>query len=60
MCLAAAYQGAKSDQPVLQDIARMTVNGDSIELETLLGDKKVIHGKLKEIDFMESRIIIEG
>jgi predicted RNA-binding protein len=59
MCLAAAYQGAQSDQPILQEIARMTINGSSIELETLLGDKRVVQGKLKEIDFMESRVIIE-
>jgi predicted RNA-binding protein len=59
MCLAAAYQGTQSDQPILQEIAHMTLDGNVIELETLLGEKKVLQGKLKEIDFMDSRIIIE-
>ena len=59
MCLAAAYQGTQSDQPILQEIAHMTLDGNVIELETLFGEKKVLRGKLKEIDFMDSRIIIE-
>jgi predicted RNA-binding protein len=59
MCLAAAYQGAQSDQPILREIAHMTLNGNVIELETLFGEKKVLQGKLKEIDFMESKVIIE-
>ncbi len=59
MCLAAAYQGTQSDQPILQEIAHMTLDGNVIELETLFGEKKVLQGKLKEIDFMESRITID-
>ena len=59
MCLAAAYQGAESDQPVLQEIARLYINNDSIEMETLFGERKVLQGRLTEIDFMSSRVIIE-
>lgn len=59
MCLAAAYQGTQSDQPILREIARMTLYGNVIELETLFGEKKVLRGTLKEIDFMDSKVIIE-
>ena len=58
MCLAAAYQGAESDEPILKEIAHLNINGDKIELETLFGERKVIQGKLTEIDFMKSRIVI--
>ncbi len=59
MCLAAAYQGAESDQPILKEVARITIDGDAIELETLFGEKRVLQGKLTEIDFMKSKVIIE-
>jgi predicted RNA-binding protein len=59
MCLAAAYIGAESDQPVLQEISRLRIDGDTIEMETLFGEGKVLQGKLAEIDFMSSKVIIE-
>ena len=59
MCLASVYTGADSEQPVMQEIARLTIDGDKIEIETLFGENKVLHGKLTEIDFMSSRVVIE-
>jgi predicted RNA-binding protein len=59
MCLAAAYQGVESEQPVLREIAHVRLNGQEIELETLFGEKKVLRGRIREIDFMSSRLIIE-
>lgn len=59
MCLATAFQGAESDQPLLQEIARLYINDDKIEMETLFGERKVLQGRLTEIDFMSSRVIIE-
>jgi len=59
MCLAAAYKGTENEQPILRDIARVRANGHEIELETLFGEKKVLKGRVKEIDFMTSRLIIE-
>jgi predicted RNA-binding protein len=60
MCLAAAYQSEQSDTPVLRDIARLHVAGDSVEIETLFGERRVIQGRLTEIDFTKSRVVIEG
>lgn len=59
MCLAAAYEGMESEQPILQDIAHVKLNGDVVELETLLGEKKILQGKVREIDFVNSKIVIQ-
>jgi len=60
MCLAAAYQNGDSDTPVLRDIARVSIDGDKVELETLFGERKVLQGRLTEIDFTKSRVVIES
>ena len=59
MCLATAYRDAESDQPILQEIARVKIDGNRVELESLFGDNMVVQGKITEIDFMDSKIIIE-
>jgi predicted RNA-binding protein len=59
MCLAAAYRSAEGDTPVLRDIAHLSIDGDKVEMETLFGEHEVIHGRLKEVDFMKSRVVIE-
>ena len=58
MCLAKAFVNNWSGQPVLQDIARMRVNGNKVELETLFGEEKVVPGRVMEIDFTASRILV--
>jgi predicted RNA-binding protein len=60
MCLAAAYQSEQSDTPVLRDIARLHIAGDSVEIETLFGERRVMKGRLTEVDFTKSRVVIEG
>ena len=59
MCLASIYKGMEQEKPSLKDIARLTISGDDVELETLFGEKTVLHGRLKEIDFMGSKVIID-
>ncbi len=59
MCLAAAYRSTESDQPILQEIAHVRIDGNELELETLFGDRKVLQGRIHEIDFMNSKLIIE-
>ena len=51
MCLAKAYLNKWDDEPVLQDIAHMRLHGGQVELETLLGEEKVIPGRVVEVDF---------
>jgi len=59
MCLAKAYLNKWGDEPVLQDITHMRLCDDRVELETLLGEEKVIPGKVVEVDFASSRILLD-
>lgn len=59
MCLAKAYLNKWGDEPVLQDIAYMRLQDNRVELETLFGEGKVILGRVIEIDFSTSKILLE-
>ena len=59
MCLAKAFIKSWSGQPVFQNIARLRINGNKVELETLFGEEKVISGRLVEIDFSTSKVLLE-
>lgn len=59
MCLAKVYQDMESDKPILEDLAHVIIDGNRLELETLFGDRKVFLGKVREIDFVKSRVVIE-
>ena len=58
MCLAKAYLNKWGDEPVLQDIAHMRLHRERVELETLLGEEKVIPSRVVEVDFTTSRILL--
>jgi predicted RNA-binding protein len=58
MCLAKAYLNKSADNPILQDIARMRLHDDQVELETLFGEERVISGRVVEIDFSTSKIVL--
>ena len=59
MCLAKAYLDKWGDEPVLQDIAHMRLHDERVELDTLLGEEKVITGRVVEVDFANSRILLD-
>lgn len=59
MCLAAAYLNKGGDEPILRDIAHMRFDGDNVEMETLLGEEKVVSGRVLEVDFVTSRIMLD-
>jgi len=58
MCLAKAYLNKWGDEPVLQDIAHMRLYGERVELETLFGEERVVSGRVVEIDFSTSKILL--
>lgn len=60
MCLASAYFDNENGQVILKDIAHLKFNGDNVELETLFGEGKSIQGKVIEVDFFSSKIILEA
>jgi predicted RNA-binding protein len=59
MCLAKAFLNKWADEPVLQDIAHMRLRGERVELETLFGEERVISGRVVEIDFSTSKILLK-
>ena len=58
MCLAKAYLNKWGNESVLQDIAHMRLCTGRVELETLLGEEKVIIDKVVEVDFSTSSILL--
>ena len=58
MCLAKAYLNNQDDEPVLQDISHMRLHGDKVQLESLFGEKRVVAGRVVEIDFLTSKVLL--
>jgi predicted RNA-binding protein len=59
MCLAKAYLNKWGGEPVLEDVSHMRLREKQVELETLLGEEKVIPGTVVEVDFATSRILLD-
>ena len=60
MCLAKAYlDEADRDDFILEDVVRLSIEGSNLHLATLFGEHRDIEGKVKEVDFQNSRIIID-
>ena len=60
MCLAKAYDSKGTGEPILQSIQSLKVEGNKIVLQTVFGESKTIQGKVVEVDFSGSRLVIEG
>jgi len=60
MCLAKAYVHSTQDEPIMESIAHMRVLSDGVELETLFGEQRIVMGKLLEVDFATSYILLDG
>jgi len=59
MCLANIYQRGRAGKPLVESVAYIRINGNRIVVENLAGETEVMQAKIKEIDFMNSDIIIE-
>ena len=59
MCMAKIYDAREGDKPILEDIARLTISDRRVEVETLFGEKMVFQGKVRQIDFLKSKIQLE-
>jgi predicted RNA-binding protein len=59
MCMAKLYEAKEGDKPIVENIARLTIADRRVEVETLFGEKKVFQGKVRQIDFLKSRIQLE-
>ena len=60
MCMANAYVKQNShERLIVEEIASLRIEGDKLHLKPLFGEEKCIQGRITEIDFMSSRIVIE-
>jgi len=59
MCMAKLYETKEGDKPIVEDIARLTISDRQVEVETLFGERKTFRGKVRQIDFLKSRIQLE-
>ena len=59
MCMARLYEAKEGNKPLVEDIARLTIADQQVEVETLFGEKKVFQGKVRQIDFVNSQIQLE-
>ncbi|GAH50979.1 unnamed protein product [marine sediment metagenome] len=59
MCLAKVYETTEGDKPILEDIAYMIIEAERVEVETLFGERKVLQGRVRQIDFVKSRVQLE-
>lgn len=59
MCMAKLYEAEEGAKPIVENIARLTIAGGQVEVETLFGEKKVFQGKVRRIDFVKSQIQLD-
>jgi predicted RNA-binding protein len=61
MCLATAYiENNGQKEEVMQDVAWVEFEGETVGLMTLMGDKKLVKARIKKIDLMNGFITFEG
>jgi predicted RNA-binding protein len=68
MCLAKAYVhateaaagGDSGATLVMENVTRLTMEGDRIALMSLLGATREITGRVVSMDFMEGRLLLES
>jgi len=59
MCLAKAYTKSQGSEPILENITYMELGGDHIQMETMFGQEKLLSGRVLEVDFENSKVIVE-
>ncbi len=46
-------------EPILENISHMDLDDKSVRMETMFGEEKVISGRVLEVDFENSKIIVD-
>lgn len=59
MCLAKAYPSRERNRSFLENITYMKLDGDCIQIETMFGEETVIQGRVLEVDFENSKVVVE-
>ncbi|MDY7019508.1 MAG: CooT family nickel-binding protein [Chloroflexota bacterium] len=59
MCLAKVYETTEGDKLLLEDVAYMIIEGSRVEIGNLFGERKILQGKVRQVDFLKSRVQLE-
>jgi len=60
MCLASVQREKGTEkEKLLEEVALIRFEGKKLLVRTLFGDERAIKAKIKEIDFMNSTVLIE-
>jgi len=59
MCLAKLYPPGDDKKPVVENVTQITIGEGKIEVETLFGEKQVFRGKIRRINFADSKVQLE-
>jgi predicted RNA-binding protein len=59
MCLANIYQRGRVGKPLIKNVAYLKIDGNRMVAENLAGESEVMQAKIREIDFMNSDVIVE-
>jgi predicted RNA-binding protein len=60
MCQTAAYLLEEGKEvPVLQDVVSATPEGGAVRLINLFGEERVVEGRIKRIDLLAHRMVIQ-
>ncbi len=49
-----------SDEPIMEDVIRIVVEGEKIKMWSILGDYAEIKGRIVEMDLRGHKIFVEG
>lgn len=59
MCESKVYLAGK-DEPLMEDVVRIVVEGEKVKMWDILGEYKEIKGRVAEMDLVGHKIILEG
>jgi predicted RNA-binding protein len=59
MCLAKAYPNTGMSEPIFENITYIELDGQRIRMQTMFGEEKIIPGRVLEVDFENSRVIVD-
>jgi predicted RNA-binding protein len=61
MCMATAYlKHGSATEVFLEEVADVQLRGNSVQLRPLLGEPKQVRATIREIDFLNSTIVLEA
>lgn len=61
MCLSKAFIIKDNSQKLLlEEVSLLKIHDNKVQLESFFGEKREIEAKIKEVDFVKSRILLES